>query len=169
MTSTKRAPTATLGRIDTGIDGSDRAQVADALVRVLATSYTLLVKSHVYHWNIVGPLFIPIHELTEQHYKDLFEAVDVIAERIRALGKPAPLSFAELLGKASVEEETANRPAEQMIMHLVNDHEELCKLLRDAALLADEADDLVTADMLTDRLAFHEKAIWMLRAILGRG
>ncbi len=153
--------------LDTGLDKQDRSAVASDLMQVLAGTYTLMVKTHVYHWNVVGPLFIPFHELTEDHYKDLFEAVDLIAERIRALGHRAPLSFAELLPKSVVEEETTNRSAEDMVAHLIADHEQLVKRLREAGIAADEVDDLVTTDMLTDRLAFHEKAIWMLRAIVG--
>ncbi len=154
--------------LDTGIKSKDRSEVATALVPVLADTYTLLVKTHVYHWNVVGPLFIPFHELTEEHYNNLFEAADVIAERIRSLGRPAPLSFAELLPEAGVEEETVNRSADEMVSRLIEDHEMLAKRLREAALLADEADDLVSADMLTQRLAFHEKAVWMLRAIIAK-
>lgn len=153
--------------LDTGIDTKDRSAVASDLKKVLADTYTLLVKTHVYHWNVVGPLFIPVHELTEEHYKDLFEAVDVIAERIRALGHRAPLSLSELLQKTALEEETTDRSAEDMVGHLIEDHERLVKRLRDAGISADEVDDLVTADLLTERLAFHEKAIWMLRATIG--
>ncbi|MFN3868090.1 MAG: Dps family protein [Hyphomicrobiaceae bacterium] len=155
--------------LDTGIAKKDRSTVASELVDVLADTYTLLVKTHVYHWNVVGPLFIPFHELTEAHYKNLFEAADVIAERIRSLGHPAPLGFAELLPKSAVEEETSKRSAEGMVTHLIADHEKMVKRLRQAAIAADEVDDLVTADLLTQRLAFHEKAIWMLRAIVGQG
>ncbi len=153
--------------LDTGIDKKDRGSVARDLIEVLADTYTLLFKSHVYHWNVVGPLFVPIHELTETHYKDLFAAADVIAERIRSLGHPAPLSFAGLLSKAVVEEEDeSGLSAEEMVQSLANDHEKMVKRLRQAAIDADEVDDLVTADLLTERLAFHEKAIWMLRAIV---
>lgn len=153
--------------LDTGIAARDRSEVVSELMRVLADTYTLLVKTHVYHWNVVGPLFIPVHELTEEHYKDLFEAVDVIAERIRALGHRAPLSLTELLQKTALEEETTNRTAEDMVGQLIEDHERLVKRLRNAGISADEVDDLVTTDMLTERLAFHEKAIWMLRATVG--
>lgn len=153
--------------LDTGMAREDSGKVAEQLVDVLADTYTLLVKTHVYHWNVVGPLFLPFHELTEQHYKDLFEATDVIAERIRALGYPAPLSFAELQPQAAVAEETKNRSAESMVKHLINDHEAMVKRMREVTSDAEDADDPVTADMLTQRLAFHEKAIWMLRAIAG--
>lgn len=151
----------------TGLDTKDRAKIAKALESVLADTYTLMVKSHVYHWNVVGPLFLPLHQLTEAHYKDLFGAADVIAERIRALGKPTPISFEALLPKATVEEETSNRSAAGMVHQLVGDHESIVVRLREAALASEEADDLVTTDMLTQRMAFHEKAIWMLRATAG--
>ncbi|MDX2157062.1 MAG: DNA starvation/stationary phase protection protein [Hyphomicrobiaceae bacterium] len=156
------------GRRDTGLDAGNRRKVSDHLADVLADVYTLLLKTHVYHWNVVGPLFVPIHELTEKHYNDLFEAADVIAERIRALGHPAPLSFGALLSKTALEEETVRRTAADMVEHLAEDHEMLVRRLREAALAADEVDDLVTADLLTQRMAFHEKAIWMLRSIVAR-
>lgn len=162
-TAAKRIPPAAL---DTGLEKRDRSEVSKNLVEVLADTYTLLLKTHVYHWNVVGPLFVPLHELTEAHYKDLFDAADAIAERIRSLGHPAPLSFRQLLPNSAVEEETADRSAEQMVARLVADHEKMVKRLREAALAADEVDDLVTTDLLTTRLAFHEKAIWMLRAII---
>lgn len=166
--SEKAKRQASIETLDTGLGARDRGKVAEALVPVLADSYILLIKTHVYHWNVVGEHFLPLHELTEAHYTNLFAAVDEIAERIRSLGKRAPLSLSALRDKASVEEETVNRTAEEMVAHLVDDHEQLTKRLREAALLADESDDLVTADLLTQRLAFHEKAIWMLRAILGK-
>ena len=153
---------------ETGIAAKDREQIAEGLAAVLADTYTLLVKTHVYHWNVVGPLFLPLHELTEKHYKDLFEAADLIAERIRALGLPAPVSFEQLLPKAAVDEETGQRSAGAMVEQLVGDHERITAHIREVALAADDADDLVTTDLLTDRLAFHEKAIWMLTAIAGK-
>lgn len=164
----KKLATTQTSAPDTGLAKEDRSAVARDLIEVLADTYTLLFKTHVYHWNVVGPLFVPIHELTEAHYKDLFAAADVIAERIRSLGHPAPLSLGSLLPKAVVEEEdTAGLAAEQMVEFLAKDHEKMVKRLRQAAIDAEEVDDLVTTDMLTERLAFHEKAIWMLRAIIG--
>lgn len=151
----------------TGLQAKDRVKIAKALETVLADTYTLLVKTHVYHWNVVGPLFLPVHHLTEEHYNDLFRAADVIAERIRALGKPAPVSFEALLPKASVDEEASNRSARGMVQQLISDHENIVVSLRAAALASEEADDLVTTDLLTQRMAFHEKAAWMLRATAG--
>lgn len=153
---------------DNGLSAKARQAIADKLVMCLADTYTLMIKSHVYHWNVVGPLFVPVHELTEKHYRDLFEAADVIAERIRALGSPTPMNFEALVPRADVAEETAERSATEMVEQLISDHERTASRLRDVALDADEADDLVTTDMLTDRLAFHEKAVWMLRSIISR-
>lgn len=152
-------------RPNTGLAAEARRQISDHLVEVLADTYTLLLKTHVYHWNAVGPLFFPLHVLLEEQYKSLFEAADIVAERIRALGHPTPLSFDELLKHTLVKEETRPRSELEMVEHLARDHERMVKRAREAALAAEDADDLVTTDMLTQRMAFHEKAIWMLRAI----
>lgn len=153
-------------RMSTGIDQKAIKGISDGLVEILGSTYTLLVKTHVYHWNVVGPLFLPLHELTEAHYKDLFSAVDELAERIRALGLPAPLSFEDFDNRSMIKEETKDRSAEGMVGQLIKDHETLSRRLREVAQDADEAGDLVTADLLTQRLTFHEKAIWMLRATI---
>ena len=150
--------------MSTGIDEKARKKISDGLVEVLASTYTLLVKTHVYHWNVVGPLFLPLHELTEAQYNDMFAAVDELAERIRALGLPAPLSFEDFDRRSLIKEEKQDRTAEGMVAQLVKDHEALSRRMRELAMEADEGDDLVTADLLTQRLTFHEKAIWMLRA-----
>ena len=150
---------------NTGLGADVRRRISDHLVDVLADTYTLLLKTHVYHWNAVGPLFFPLHVLLEGQYKSLFEAADIVAERIRALGHPTPLSFDELLRHTQVKEETKPRSELEIVEHLARDHERMVKRSREAARVADEADDLVTTDMLTQRMAFHEKAIWMLRAI----
>ncbi len=154
-----------VARPDTGLQANDRQKICEHLVEVLADTYTLLLKTHVYHWNAVGPLFFPLHVLLEQQYKDLFEAADIVAERIRALGQPTPYSFGEMLKHTAVKEETRPRSELEMVEHLARDHERMAKRSREAATLADAADDFVTSDMLTQRMAFHEKAIWMLRAI----
>ncbi len=153
-------------KVETGISDSDRRKLALDLGKVLGDTYMLLVKTHVYHWNVVGPLFLPIHELTEQHYNDLFVASDVIAERIRSLGHPAPLSFTALEDMTKLDEETKNRSAEAMVAQLVADHEQMVRRIREITARAAEVEDFVTHDTLNQRLAFHEKAIWMLRAII---
>lgn len=145
----------------TGIDEAARAEIAASLQSILNGTYRLLVKTQIHHWNVVGPLFRPIHLLTESQYEELFAAVDVLAERIRALGHPteAPVIGTE---KAKV----VQMSAEELIADLVADHEALCREIRETAAQAEDSDDIVTNDMLVARLTFHEKAVWMLRAVI---
>ena len=149
--------------INIGLDKAYREKMAESLSQILAATYRLTIKSHVYHWNVVGPLFKPLHELTEEHYGALFEAADIIAERIRALGHLAPASLGEAAGFAPKASDVGKFTAVSMVNDLVTDHEAAVKTMRKAA---EQAGDVVTADMLTDRLTFHEKALWMLRAII---
>jgi starvation-inducible DNA-binding protein len=148
----------------TGID--DNQKVAANVASCLADSYLLMVKTQAYHWNAVGPLFHSIHLLTEEQYQNLFAAVDEMAERIRALGYPAPSSITEMVSLSEISEDTGNPTTEQMIKNLIADHEVAARRFRQSAERAEELSDIVTADMLTERIAFHEKAIWMLRALL---
>jgi len=150
-------------QFETGI--SREQAIADALLGVLGDSLVLLHKTQGYHWNVVGPLFRPLHELTEQQYESLFEAIDVLAERIRALGQLAPSSMSDMLSHADLVEETETRSAEQMIVQLIADNEALVRRLRETAGCAAEHNDGATEDLMNARMAEHEKAIWMLRAI----
>lgn len=152
--------------INIGLETKYRAQAANSLSEILAATYRLTIKSHVYHWNVVGPLFKPLHDLTEQHYNTLFGAADIIAERIRALGHLAPATIGDAAQFAPKANDVGKLTAIDMVNDLVADHEAAVKVMRDTAEKADEAGDVVTADMLTDRLTFHEKALWMLRAIV---
>ncbi|MEM6358067.1 MAG: DNA starvation/stationary phase protection protein [Pseudomonadota bacterium] len=147
----------------TGI--ANRPSVANALTGVLADSYVLMVKTQGYHWNVVGPLFKPIHDLTEEHYRDLFEAIDTLAERVRTLGEVAPMAFTDMLADAALSEEESERSAGCMIGQLISDHETLARRMRDLAQLAAESRDGATEDLANSRMAFHEEAVWMLRAI----
>lgn len=148
---------------NTGID--DKKRLGALLTGVLADSYMLMVKTQGYHWNVVGPLFTSVHELTEKQYRDLFQAVDDIAERIRALGVVAPSSITEMIPFAEILEDTENPTTEGMLVSLIADHEAVCRKLRKTEELAQELKDVVTSDMLIERMAFHENAIWMLRAV----
>lgn len=147
--------------IGTGLDDGARAKIAASLQSILGATYRLLVKTQIHHWNVVGPLFHPIHVLTEDHYENLFAAVDTIAERIRALGHPTAAPEIGTEKKA-----VAEMSARDLLADLVADHEAICREMRTAAAAAEEAEDIVTNDMLVARLTFHEKAIWMLRAML---
>lgn len=152
--------------VDTGLDEKSRSDVANALCRVLADTYTLYLKTQGFHWNVVGPLFYSLHQLTEEQYKDLAEAVDELAERIRALGYPAPASFGEFAALRTIEDVTGLPTGEEMIGQLVKDHEAVAREMRNAAATAAAANDDVTNDLLTGRLREHEKAVWMLRALV---
>lgn len=152
-------------RLSTGVKDADRKVMAEMLSEITVQTYRALLRSQVVHWNVVGPLFQPIHDLTERHYSELFAAIDTLAERIRALGHPAPT------GKATVGLDKAlsiggRTSALAMVEELVEDHEALARLIREAAGEAEELEDFVTHDLLTERLSFHEKAIWMLKAVI---
>lgn len=144
-----------------GLEADARATIATSLGEILSATYRLLIKTHVHHWNVVGPLFHPLHVMTEEQYNALFAATDVIAERIRALGHPAPIPAFEA-PKAKI----ADMSAKDLVEDLIADHEAAVRLMRETALMAEEADDIVTNDMLVARMTFHEKAIWMLRAVV---
>lgn len=152
---------------DTGIETEDRADIAKRLGHILDATYSLMVRSHLYHWNVRGPLFEPLHELLEGHYKALFEAVDEIAERIRQLGFRAPSSDADPFPSGVSKRHEMS--ARAMVEDLLGQHEASCRMLRETGIAADDAADLVTADMIAKMLGFHEKAAWMLRATLVAG
>ncbi|MAW88525.1 MAG: DNA starvation/stationary phase protection protein [Phyllobacteriaceae bacterium] len=159
-------PEAHAEKIDIGLDAAYRKEMAGLLTGILEDTYRMTVKSHIYHWNVVGPLFKPLHELTEDHYEALFAAADTIAERIRALGHLAPVSLAETSKFAPSEKAVDHASAKSMVEDLIETHEKAVKSMRKAAGKAGDAGDVVTEDMLTERLTFHEKALWMLRAIV---
>lgn len=144
---------------------SNVASVADALTEVLTDTYRLVLKSHIYHWNVTGPLFVSLHDMTEEHYTDMFTAADVLAERIRALGKPALISPTNLAAGSDGQDADASLSADGMIKDLLADHENLAARMRALVGTAEAADDPVTADLATTRADFHEKAAWMLRAL----
>jgi starvation-inducible DNA-binding protein len=147
-------------------DLEQRKQLAAALTGMLADAHILLMKTQGVHWNVVGPLFFSLHQLTEEQYQDLFGAIDQIAERIRAIGYPAPKSVADIMTHTAIKEETGNPTAEEMVTALIGDHETVSRRLRDAVGVAEGLRDVATADLLTERLQVHEKAVWMLRATI---
>lgn len=153
-------------QINIGITDQDRVAIADGLSKLLADSYTLYLKTHNYHWNVTGPLFNTLHLLFEQQYIELATAVDVIAERIRALGLPAPGSYKAYAELTSIEEDTTVPPAEEMIRELVKGQEAVVRTARSIFPVVDKASDEPTADLLTQRMQIHEKNAWMLRSML---
>jgi starvation-inducible DNA-binding protein len=154
--------------IDIGISKKDRKSVADGLSRLLADTYTLYLKTHNFHWNVEGPMFNTLHLMFETQYNELALAVDAIAERIRALGHPAPGSYAAYSKLSSIKEETGTPKAEEMIRQLVDGQEAVARTARAVFPSAEKAGDEPTADLLTQRLQIHEKTAWMLRALLSK-
>lgn len=152
--------------IDIGIPEDQRRALCDGLARLLADNATLYFKTHGFHWNVTGPMFQTLHLMFEEHYNEMWMAMDVIAERIRALGGYAAVSWAEIHQSASIEEAEGVPKAEVMIRQLVEGHETLIRTARSLLPLADEASDEVTADLITQRLQVHEHTAWMLRSLL---
>ena len=155
-----------VAKIDIGIGADDRAAIAENLSRVLADSYTLYLKTHNFHWNVVGPMFSTLHLMFEQQYTELAQAVDVVAERIRALGHPAPGSYSQYAKLGTIKEETGVPDATEMIRQLVQGQEAVARTARQAFTVAEKAHDQPTADLLTQRMETHEKNAWMLRSLL---
>jgi starvation-inducible DNA-binding protein len=153
-------------KIDIGIAEQDRTAIAAGLSRLLADSYTLYLKTHNYHWNVTGPMFSTLHQMFETQYTELATAVDEIAERIRALGEPAPGSYQAFSRLTSVEEEDAVPDAETMIRQLVIGQETVARTARELFPVVDAANDEPTADLLTQRMQVHEKTAWMLRSMI---
>ena len=154
--------------IDIGIPAKSRREIATGLSRLLADSYTLYLKTHNYHWNVTGPLFNTLHTMFEQQYMEIATAVDEIAERIRALGHPAPGSYKAFASLTKIEEEEDVPGAEEMIRQLVIGQETVVRTAREIFPLAEGANDEPTADLLTQRMQLHEKNAWMLRSMLGQ-
>jgi starvation-inducible DNA-binding protein len=153
-------------QVDIGIDADIRKEIADGLSRLLADTYTLYLKTHYFHWNVTGPMFQTLHLMFETQYTELALAVDLIAERIRALGFPAPGSYTEYAKLSSIPETTSVPKATEMIELLVQGQESVCRTARSIYALAAKASDEPTADLLTQRLQLHEKTAWMLRSLL---
>jgi starvation-inducible DNA-binding protein len=152
--------------LDIGISESDREQIAKGLSKLLADSYTLLIKTHKYHWNVTGPMFNTLHLMFETQYTELFAAVDLVAERIRSLGFTAPGSYSEFSEMSAVKDSRDNPKATDMVKDLVLSHETVAKTARAIFPAAEKAADEATCDLLTQRIQLHEKTAWMLRSLL---
>ena len=159
-----KAVTAT--QIDIGISAKERKRIADGLAKVLADTYTLYLKTHNFHWNVTGPMFNTLHLMFEAQYNELALAVDLVAERIRALGFPAPGSYSAYAKLSSIEEADGVPAANDMIAQLVKGHEAVARTARGVFPAVEKASDQPTADLLTQRMQVHEKTAWMLRALL---
>ncbi|WP_408096064.1 Dps family protein [Peredibacter sp. HCB2-198] len=153
-------------KIDNGISEKDRKAIANGLNHLLADTYTLYLMTHNFHWNVKGPMFNTLHLMFETQYNELALAVDLIAERIRALGYPAPGTYSEFAQLSSIKEVKGQPKAEDMIKHLVHGQEAVTKTARSLFPTVDKASDEPTADLLTQRMQLHEKNAWMLRSLL---
>lgn len=150
--------------IKTGLSDDVRKMLAEHLSALLDDTYSLLVQTHVYHWNVRGPLFADLHKLMEEQYQALFESVDEVAERVRQLGYPVPASGKSFPTGARVHD---TMPSEEtMVADLMDRHETVARKLRALSAEADDNHDFVTQDLANEMLAFHEKAAWMLRSII---
>jgi|SRR6476469_5927828 len=153
-------------KINIGIDDKDRGEIAQGLSRLLADTYSLYLKTHNFHWNVTGPMFQTLHLMFETQYTELALAVDLIAERIRALGFPAPGTYSDFARLSSIEETPGVPKATDMIRLLVEGQESVARTARSIYPTVERVNDEPTADLLTQRLQVHEKTAWMLRSLL---
>jgi starvation-inducible DNA-binding protein len=153
-------------KINIGIEEAERKEIAKGLGRLLADSYSLYLKTHAYHWNVKGPWFQTLHLMFETQYTELALAVDLIAERIRALGFPAPGTYQEFLELTSIPSRPGVPNAESMVEQLVEGQEAVIRTARALSPLVRQVSDETTADLLTQRMQVHEKNAWMLRSLL---
>lgn len=153
-------------KIDIGIDPARRKTIADGLSGLLADEYTLYLKTHSFHWNVTGPMFNTLHLMFEQHYTEAALAVDLVAERIRALGLPAPGTYRQFAELSSIREEPGVPEWKEMVRQLVRGHEACVKTARQIFPGAEAAGDEPSCDLLTQRMQLHEKTAWMLRSLL---
>lgn len=155
-------------QIEIGISNKDRKAITDGLSALLADSYMLYIKTHNFHWNVEGPMFNTLHTMFMDQYTELWNALDTLAERIRALGEYAPGSYKQFAALTSIEESEKVPKAEKMISELIKGHEIVIQTARKLLPVCGEAHDDVTAGVLTDRLEIHEKTSWMLRSLLAK-
>ena len=152
--------------MDTGISKKDRKEIAEGLSRLLADSYTLYLKTHNFHWNVTGPMFNTLHVMFMGQYTELWNALDLIAERIRALDFPAPGTYREFAKLTVIKESEGMPNATEMIRQLLAGQEAVVKTARSIFPVVNKAGDKASADLLTQRMQIHEKTAWMLRSLL---
>lgn len=152
--------------VKVGMPAEQRKLIANGLCKVLSDTYVLLGKTHGFHWNVTGPQFHSLHEMFEEQYRDLVEAVDEIAERMRALGFFAPGSLSQFLGQSDIEDEPGVPSSEDMIRQLARDNELLSRTCKAVVDRTETPGDTVTEDLMNQRMAAHDKAAWMLRSTL---
>ena len=152
--------------MDTGISVKDRAAIAQGLSRLLADTYVVYLKTHNFHWNVEGPMFQTLHQMFMEQYTETWNAIDLVAERIRSLGHYAPGTYEQYNKLARIKETPGVPKAEQMVRLLIEGQEAIVKTAREVLPIAEKADDQPTLDLLTQRMQIHEKNAWMLRSLL---
>jgi len=152
--------------INIGIPEENRKKISQGLSRLLADSYSLYLKTHNFHWNVKGKMFQTLHTMFEVQYTELATAVDMVAERIRALGFNAPGSYSAFAELTTIKDATGNESADEMIRQLVEGQEAVVRTAREVFKETDKAADEASADLLTQRIQLHEKTAWMLRSLL---
>jgi starvation-inducible DNA-binding protein len=152
--------------INIGINEKDRKKIVGGLEHVLADTYTLYLKTHNFHWNVTGPMFQTLHLMFMTQYNEIWMAVDLVAERIRALGYPAPGSYKEFAALTSIKDSSGTVSAKEMIKQLVAGQEAVVRTAREMLPMAEKAGDQPTVDLLSARMEVHEKNAWMLRSLL---
>ena len=152
--------------MDTGIPAQQRAAIVHGLSKLLADTYVVYLKTHNFHWNVEGPMFQTLHQMFMEQYTETWNAIDLIAERIRSLGEYAPGTYREYSKLARIKETDGVPKAEEMVKLLIEGQEAIVRTAREVLPLADEANDEPTLDLLTQRMQIHEKNAWMLRSLL---
>jgi starvation-inducible DNA-binding protein len=152
--------------INIGINEKDRKKIVEGLSRMLADTYTLYLKTHNFHWNVTGPMFQTLHIMFMTQYTEIWNAVDLVAERIRSLGYPAPGSYKEFADLTSIKDSSGTVSAKEMIKQLVIGQETVVRTAREVLPIAEKAGDQPTVDLLSARMEVHEKNAWMLRSLL---
>ena len=153
-------------KIDTGISDKQRAAIVHGLSKLLADTYVVYLKTHNFHWNVEGPMFQTLHLMFMEQYTETWNAIDLIAERIRSLGEYAPGTYQQYSKLARIKETDGVPKAEQMVKLLIEGQEAVVRTARELLPVADEANDEPTLDLLTQRMQVHEKNAWMLRSLL---
>jgi starvation-inducible DNA-binding protein len=153
-------------KMEIGIPEKNRKDTAEGLSKIQADTFTLYLKTHHFHWNVTGPMFQTLHLMFETQYNELWLAVDLVAERIRALGQFAPGTYTEFIHLKGIAEDKGIPKDTDMIRELVKGHEFMAKTCREVFAVAEKGDDQSTMDMLTDRMRSHEKTAWMLRSLV---
>jgi starvation-inducible DNA-binding protein len=152
--------------INTGISAGQRRAIVQGLSKLLADTYVVYLKTHSFHWNVEGPMFQTLHQMFMEQYTETWNAIDLIAERIRSLGEYAPGTYREYSKLARIKETEGVPRAEEMVQLLIEGQEAIVRTAREVLPLADEAHDEPTLDLLTQRMQIHEKNAWMLRSLL---